>query len=108
MNFIVDYLNKKNLIYKSFERIPTKDLASRKKLDIFLGVDMKGYYNLVIHISKKSRFIKKDSFDIIELHRRVEILKDTSVVKKYILIEAPLCSKAKAELENLKWIVWNE
>ena len=43
-----------------------------------------------------------------EFHRKLEKHKDIIIKKKYIYIQAPLCSKAKALLKENKWVVWNE
>ncbi len=103
---IVEFLSKKRIVLKSMTHITPKELGSRKKVDIFLGVDMKDYYNLIIYISKKSRFIRKDTEDIINLHYQTEKLKDIIISKKIILINAPLCSKAKKMLTDEGWIVF--
>jgi hypothetical protein len=43
-----------------------------------------------------------------ELHEKVEKYMDSRITKKYILIKAPLCSHAKAMLEENGWKVWHE
>ena len=105
---IVEFLAKKKILFKSMTQITPKELGSRKKLQIYLAVDMGGYYNLIIYISKKSRFIQKDANDIINLHTKVERLKDIIIKKKIILIDAPLCSKAKAKLIEDGWRVFKQ
>jgi hypothetical protein len=57
MKEIVEYLQKKNLIFKSLKEISPKELGSRKKIKLYLGVDLKGYYALVMSIEKKSRIL---------------------------------------------------
>ena len=41
------------------------------------------------------------------LHEKLEKYIDSKINKKYIIIEAPLCSKAKGLLEEHGWRVWN-
>jgi len=42
------------------------------------------------------------------LHEKLEKYIDSKIMKKYMIIKAPLCSKAKALLEEHGWKVWHE
>ena len=106
MKTIVEQMNQKNLICKSLEEVQPKELASRKKVALYVGVDLKGYYCLVMKLSKKSRVLCKEATELVVLHEKIEKLKDTKITKKYIWIVAPLCSKAKTLLEENGWKVW--
>ena len=108
MQEIVEYLQKKNLIFKSLKEISPKELGSRKKIELYLGVDLKGYYSLVMHVEKKSRVLRKEAGELMTLHEKLEKYIDSKVTKKYIIIKAPLCSKAKALLEENSWKVWHD
>lgn len=108
MKTIVDYLQKKNMIFKSFKEISPKVLNSRKQISIYLGVDLRAYYTLVMRLEKKSRVVKKEIQTLISLHEQLENHLGSKVTKKNILIKAPLCSKAKALLEESGWKVWQE
>ena len=108
MKKIVEYLQNKNLIFKSLKEISPKELGSRKKITLYLGVDLKGYYALILSIEKKSRILKKEALELMALHEKVESYVDTKIMKKYIVIKAPLCSKAKVLMEENKWKVWHE
>lgn len=108
MKEIVDYLQTKNIIFKSLKEILPKELGSRKKVSLYIGVDLKGYYALVMDLEKKSRVLRKEAEELMLLHEKVEQYIDSKVSKKYIIIKAPLCSKAKALLEERGWKVWHE
>jgi hypothetical protein len=108
MKKIVDFLQEKKLLFKSLNLIEIKSLGSRKKIDIYLGVDLKKYYACIMHISKKSRILKKEALELMLLHEKLERLNDSKINKKYIYIQAPLCSKAKTLMEEEKWTVWHE
>ena len=108
MKEIVEYLNRKNIIFKSLKEITPKELGSRKKVSLYIGVDLKGYYALVMDLEKKSRVLRKEAEELMLLHEKVELYIDTKVTKKYIVIKAPLCSKAKLLLEERGWKVWHE
>ena len=106
MKDIVEYLQLKNLIFKSLKEVTPKELGSRKKIELYVGVDLKGYYACVMHLEKKSRVLRKEAEELMLLHERLEKYIDSSIKKKYIIIKAPLCSKAKALLEENGWKVW--
>jgi len=104
---IVEYLQQKNIIFKLFKEITPKELGSRKKIGIFVGVDLKGYYADVMQIEKKSRVLRKEAEEFMALHEKLEKYIDSSIKKKYIIIKAPLCSHAKKMLEEHGWKVWH-
>jgi len=99
MKEIVDLLQAKNLVFKSLKP---------KKIAIYLGIDLKSYYASVLHICKKSRILKKEALELMAFHEKLELLNDSKINKKYIFIQAPLCSKAKALMEEEGWVVWHE
>lgn len=105
---MVEYLNGKHIIFKSLKEIMPKELGSRKKVSIHLGIDLKGYYALVVQLEKKSRVLRKEAAELMILHERAERYIDSRITKKYIIIKAPLCSHAKAMLEEHGWKVWHE
>ena len=106
MKKTIDYLQQKNIIFKSFKEVAPKELGSRKKIEIYVGVDLKGYYAVVMHVEKKSRVLRKEVGELMALHEKLERYMDSKIKKKYIIIKAPLCSKAKALLEENGWRVF--
>lgn len=83
-------------------------MGSRKKIALYLGVDLEKYYTCILHIHKKSRILTKEAIEIMEFHKKLEALNESRIKKKYIYIQAPLCSKAKTLLTSEKWVVWHE
>ncbi len=108
MKKIVEFLQQKHVIFKSFKEIEPKEIGSRKKVGLYVGVDLKGYYALVMTLEKKSRILRKEANELMVLHEKIEQYIDSRIKKKYIIIHAPLCSKAKALLEEHGWKVWHE
>ena len=106
MKEIVEYLHSKNLIFKSLKEILPKEIGSRKKIALYLGVDLKAYYTLIMRIEKKSRIFQKEATELMALHEKVESYIGSKITKKFMIIKAPLCSKAKALLEENGWKVW--
>lgn len=107
MKEVLEYLQQKNFIFKSLKEISPKVLNSRKKIILYLGVDLKGYHSLVMMLDKKSRVLRKEAEELMLLHEKLEKYIDSSIKKKYMIIKAPLCSKAKALLEEHGWRVWH-
>ena len=107
MKELVEYLQQKNIIFKSLKEITPKELGTRKKIGLYVGVDLKGYYAVIMELTKKSRVLRKEAEALMALHKTLEKYVDSSIKKKYIIIKAPLCSKAKALLEENGWRVWN-
>ena len=106
MKTIVEYLQEKNIIFKSFKEIVPKELGSRKMINLFVGVDLKGYYAVVMSVEKKSRVLRKEVGELMALHEKLQKYMDSKIKKKYIIIKAPLCSKAQALLEENGWKVF--
>ncbi len=105
MKELIEILQEKNIVFKSFKQIFPKELGSRKKIDIYLAVDLEKYYVCVLHINKKSRILSKEALEIMEFHKKLEAHNESTITKKYIHIQAPLCSKAKALFKEEKWVV---
>jgi len=108
MKQTVEYLQQKNIIFKSLKSIPPKELSSRKKIAVFLGVSLKGFYANVMVLEKKSRVLRREVGELMALHAKLEKYIDSTIKKKYIIIKAPLCSKAKALLEEHGWKVFHQ
>ena len=108
MKEIVEFLQQEGIIFKSLREITPKELGSRKKVKLYLGVDLKGYYALVMVVEKKSRVLRKEAQEFIALHEKLERYIDSKIKQKYIIIKAPLCSKAKAFLEGQEWKVFDQ
>jgi len=108
MKEIVEFLQSKKLVFKSLKPVAPKALGSRKKVSIWLGVDLQGYYADVMWLEKKSRVLRKEAQALMGLHEKLERYIDSRINKKYIVIKAPLCSKAKALLEEHGWKVFEQ
>ena len=108
MKEIVEYLHSKKLIFKSLKEIMPKELGSRKKVQLYIGINLKDYYALVMAVEKKSRILRKEANELMLLHEKLEKYIDSKITKKYIIIKAPLCSKAKVLLEEHGWKVYHE
>ncbi len=106
MKDLIHKLQDKNLIFKKLTSIDIKkEFNSRKKINLYLGVNLNRYYACIIDIKKKSRILQKEALELIEFHKKLEKYNDSAIKRKYIYIEAPLCSKAKVLFEKNGWII---
>ena len=107
MKELVENMSKKNLICKTLKEVKPKELKSRKRVNIYLGVNLKGYFCMVMVIKKKSRILRKEVTELLELHQKLEIYHDSKIKKNYIYIDAPLCSHAQNLFRENGWVVWH-
>lgn len=100
MKELVEYLAKNSIVFKSLKMVLPSRLGSRKKIDIYLGVDLKKNYCCLFQVYKKSRFINKDANEIIELSHKLETFNESKIKFRFLILQAPLCSKARFLLEE--------
>ena len=105
MNRFFDILHEHGFIFRSTQKIDVKTLGSRKKLHLWLGVDLNGYYTDIMWLNKRSRVLVKEAAIIEQLHERLEKHIGATIKGRIIVIEAPLCSKAKKYFYELGWQV---
>ena len=96
---INDKLLDKNIILKEIKDITPK---TRKKIKVYLGVDMKDFYYLLVELNTKSRFLIKNAKEMIEFTTPLSNINFKNN-KKILFIESPICSKAKKYLKENGW-----
>ncbi len=106
MKELVEYLSKKKIVCKRLETVAPKELESRKRVGVYRGVGIDGYYCSVFLLRKKSRVLRKEAEELMELQRRLAQKIDAVIKRNYLLYDAPICSKAKAFLEEKGWKVY--
>jgi len=91
----------KNIILKELTDITPK---TRKKIKVYIGVDMKNYYYLLVELNTKSKVLLKNVKEMINF---VTPLSDINFRnnKKIVFLESQICSKAKEFLKNNGWRV---
>ncbi len=107
MKELVEFLGKKKLLFKKLEPLDLKDYGFRQKYKLFYGIDTKSFYTIILFIEQKSRILQKNVDKYEEIVEALIIKKDHNFKKKIIIIDAPLCSKAKEKLKKLHWKVFH-
>jgi hypothetical protein len=103
MREIVSYFGDKDILFPKFQLVDNKTLGIRNKIQIYKAEDLKKNYCAILHISRKSRFLKKDVEVIEDIFKKIKIHFNHNFAKKMILIQSPLCSKAKVLMKAYKW-----
>lgn len=106
MKQIIEFFNDQQIIFNSFEKVEPKELGSRKKIEIYDGLEINKSYHCVFKIDSKSRFIRKNALDLLELFEKLITIKDHNYKFKTLLISSPICSKSKALLTENGWKVF--
>lgn len=102
---VTSYFSKKNIIFKDIKQILPKELNSRKKFDIYIATTIDLTFYAIFILEGKSRFIKKNADELLELTTKLANLVGHNFRKKELLIKSPLCSKAKEFLKQNEWSV---
>jgi hypothetical protein len=105
MKEITEYFSKKKILFKEFKEILPKELNSRKKIGIFTGTTTDLKFYAIFVVDSKSRFIRKNADDLIELTNTLSSYVGHNFKVKELLISSPLCSKAKEYLKELGWSI---
>jgi len=100
---LVDILSENNIILRKLSKVDISNLKSRQKIQIFSGVDDKRYFIAIFVVQNKSRFIKSSAKRLLELEKKLELLKNHAFKRKILIISSPLCSYAKSFLKESKW-----
>ncbi len=108
MKNIIDFFNDQQIIFSSFEKVEPKELNSRKKIEIYDAVGIDKNYYAVFKVDSKSRFIRKNALDLIDLLGKLITLKDHNYKMKILIISSPLCSKSKTLLKENGWKVFEK
>ena len=103
MKILVDTLRENGRLYKKLEEIQPKDLKIRNKVKLFCALDLNRYYNAIVVVSQKSRLLMKDLAKFEEIVQKMSLYRDHQFKGKVLMLDAPICSKARAAFGKAKW-----
>lgn len=103
MKALVEYFKDRGVLFQKLEKIDLKSLGVKKRIELFKGVDTRGYYWAIIIIKRKSRILQKDAHELKLLLHKLPF--EHTFKKKALLLQAPICSKAKDLLKQEGWLV---
>jgi hypothetical protein len=102
---LTKYYLDKDILFKDIKQVTPKELGSRKKVEIFVTTSIYKEFYAIFIIKAKSRFLRKNANDLLDLYNKLVDLQEHNFKKKELIISSPLCSKAKKFLEENKWSV---
>ena len=105
MKKLTTYYTNKNILFKEIKQIIPKELDSRKKIDIYTATTSDSKFYAIFILDSKSRFIRKNADELMELCEKLANYLDHNFKKKELLISSPLCSKVKDYLKQNDWSV---
>jgi len=108
MKVLVENLRTNGRIYKKLEEIQPKELKIRNKVKLYAALDLNRYYNAIIIVSQKSRLLMKDLVKFEEIVQKMALYRDHQFKGKVLILDAPLCSKARAAFIKAKWKIIEE
>ena len=103
MRALIDQLQAKGKIYKKLVEVQPKELKVRNKIRIFSATDVNGYFTTIFMVSQKSRLLMKDVAKFEEIYQKLVTYSGHNYKYKILIIDAPLCSKAKKAYGQAKW-----
>jgi hypothetical protein len=106
MKEIVELLADRGILCRRLERVEPRELGSRKRVEIYEGTATDDYFCMVMVLRKKSRVLQKEARELLDLHRKLEEKKEARIKRRYLLIDAPLCSRAATLLEEAGWKIF--
>jgi len=107
MKQIVERLALDKKIFVKFELLNNKDFKIKNHYKIYKAIDTKSNYTIIFEISQKSRFMVKNVNTINFLILKLSDYFEHNFAKIILFIDAPLCSKAKKVMQELKWRIYH-
>ncbi|WP_456381612.1 hypothetical protein [Hydrogenimonas sp.] len=90
-------------LFRRFEPFDLKTIGSRKRISVYHGVDIDDRYTLVFVVKKKSRVLQKEVREWFDIGARIERHYGYRILRNIVLLDAPICSKARALMEAEGW-----
>jgi len=103
MKALIDQLQSKGKLYKELVEVAPKELKIRNKIRIYSALDTKGYYTAIFMVSQKSRLLMKDVIKFEEIYAKLVTYSGHNFKHKILIIDSPLCSKAKKAFGEAAW-----
>jgi len=102
---LLEPLRKRGFLFKRFEPFSLKVVGSKKRIDVYHGIDTSNRYFLLFAVKRKSRVLTKDVKEWFDIKKKIEYYCGYAILINIVLINAPICSKAKSLLKEERWRV---
>jgi hypothetical protein len=98
MKEVVDILRKNKIVCKKLQKL---NLNTRKRINAYLGINLKDEYCIVFKVFKKSRFLTKDYEELLQFLPNINF----RYKKKILILHSLICSKVKEKMRDWKIII---
>ncbi|MDO5046324.1 hypothetical protein [Campylobacter sp.] len=92
-----------NIALKDLKEVDLSEFSGKRTLKCVVGVDIKGFYTIVFIRSAKSRFLKKEFEDIVQIYSKIQTKLGINIKKPIIFYTSEICSKTKNLMQELGW-----
>ncbi len=100
---VVDRLRTQDCLFKKLREIQPKELGIRNRIRLFDALDLSGEYSALFVVAQKSRVLRKDVEKYETILRKLETAVGHGFKHRLLMLDAPLCSKAKALFIERGW-----
>ncbi|NPA63941.1 MAG: hypothetical protein GXO16_03095 [Epsilonproteobacteria bacterium] len=101
----MEYFRSKGVLFRELRSLDLRSFGIKKRWSVYVGVDEKMRYWLIVQIQRKSRFLQKDARELLSVEEELKERLDHGFKKRALLLRGPLCSKARKVLEEQGWSV---
>lgn len=99
----LEILSRNRFASARMHELTPAQLGIRKKVRLFHARENDGSSSAVIALTQKSRVVLKDVVVLEQIIGKMALYSQCIYSRKVLLIEAPLCSKARSALEDEGW-----
>ena len=93
----------RKILLKDLKSVDLGEFCKRRTLSAYLGVDIKGFYEIVFLREAKSRLLLKEAHEIDEICAKIEQKFQTAIKKRVLFYSSEICSKSLEMLKQNGW-----
>ncbi|EJP75584.1 MULTISPECIES: hypothetical protein [Campylobacter] len=93
----------RKILLKDLKSVDLGEFCKRRTLSACLGVDTKGFYEIVFLREAKSRLLLKEAREIDEICAKIEQKFQTAIKKRVLFYNSEICSKSLEMLKQNGW-----
>ena len=105
MKTVVDALRNHGVVLPKLEPVDLKAVGIKRRLEMYAAVDEKQWHTLILRVQRASRILQKDAQGYDATVKALSEARGHNFGKKLLLLDAPICSKAKTLLQQSGWKV---
>ncbi|QCD53069.1 hypothetical protein [Campylobacter sp. RM16192] len=97
---IYKFFEDKKIVLKNLKEIDLSKFTKKRTLVCTIGIDIKDFYNIVFIREAKSRFLKKEFEEILEIYSKIQADLQINFKKKTIFYSSSICSKTQISMKE--------